>query len=167
MTFQRGLFQIPMFARAYPAKLLGAAAGGACLVFALPPFSILPLAILAFACLSLILQSASPLRALGIGFLFGLGQFVPGLFWITESFQVEAERFGWMALPAVIGLSSLLSAFPALACAFAARMVQSGLPPALSPAQRTVAYAANGLAPETAEHLDLASAENRILRQRA
>lgn len=123
MAFQQGHFQVPVLAHGYPAKLLGAAATGACLVLALPPFSILPLAILAFSSLALILQSTPPMRALGIGFLFGLGQFVTGLFWITESFQVEVERFGWMALPAVIGLSSLLSAFPALACAFAARMV--------------------------------------------
>lgn len=72
--------------------------------------------------------------------MFGLGQFVPGLFWITESFQVEAERFGWMAPPAVIGLSSLLSVFPALSCALAARMVQSGLPLALSLATCWMAF---------------------------
>ena len=140
MAFQQGHFQVPVLAHGYPAKLLGAAATGACLVLALPPFSILPLAILAFSSLALILQSTPPMRALGIGFLFGLGQFVTGLFWITESFQVEVERFGWMALPAVIGLSSLLSAFPALACAFAARMVQSGLPPALSLATCWMAF---------------------------
>lgn len=117
---------------AFAPKLLGAAAAGMSLVLAFPPFSALPLAIVAVAVLSLLLQSARPLPAFGIGLLFGLGQFVPGLFWITESFQVEADRFGWMALPAVIGLSSLLSVFPALACALAARMVQSGLPSALS-----------------------------------
>ena len=68
----------------------------------------------------------------GLDTMFGLGQFVPGLFWITESFQVEADRFGWLALPAVFGLAGLLSAFPALACVVAARMARSGLPPALS-----------------------------------
>ncbi len=46
-----------------------------------------------------------------IGFAFGLGQFVPGLFWITESFQVEADRFGGLALPAVLGCG-LISAGP-------------------------------------------------------
>jgi apolipoprotein N-acyltransferase len=140
VTDQQGYFQFSTVIRTFPATLLGAAAAGACLVLALPPFSILPLAIIAFSAFALLLQSAPPLRALGIGFLFGLGQFVPGLFWITESFQVEAQRFGWIALPAVIGLSSLLSVFPALACAFAARMVQSGLPPALSLATCWMAF---------------------------
>jgi apolipoprotein N-acyltransferase len=61
-----------------------------------------------------------------------LGQFVPGLFWITESFQVEADRFGWLALPAVFGLAALLAVFPAFACALAARMARAGLPLSLS-----------------------------------
>ena len=114
-----------------PAKLGIAVAAGACLVLALPPYSILPLALVAFAALALLLRGATSLRGLGLGYMFGLGQFVPGLFWITESFQVEADRFGWLALPAVFGLAGLLSAFPALACAAAARMARSGLPPAL------------------------------------
>ena len=107
-------------------------AAGACLVLALPPYSILPLALVAFVALALVLRGASSLRAFGLGYMFGLGQFVLGLFWITESFQVEADRFGWLALPAVFALAGLLSAFPALACAVAARMARSGLPPALS-----------------------------------
>lgn len=67
-----------------------------------------------------------------IGFAFGLGQFVPGLFWITESFQVEADRFGWLALPSVLGLAAVLSVFPALACALAVQLERAGLPSALS-----------------------------------
>jgi apolipoprotein N-acyltransferase len=107
-------------------------AAGACLVLALPPYSILPLALVAFVALARALRGASALGAFWLGYMFGLGQFVPGLFWITESFQVEADRFGWLALPAVFGLAGLLSAFPALACAIAARVARSGLPPALS-----------------------------------
>jgi apolipoprotein N-acyltransferase len=107
-------------------------AAGAALVMALPPYSILPLALIAFAVLVTLLRGASWPVALRLGYLFGLGQFVPGLFWITESFQVEADRFGWLALPAVFGLAALLAVFPALACAFAARMTRVGLPLALS-----------------------------------
>ena len=107
-------------------------AAGACLVLALPPCSILPLAFVAFVALARALRGASALGAFWLGYMFGLGQFAPGLFWITESFEVEADRFGWLALPAVFGLAGLLSAFPALACAIAARVARSGLPPALS-----------------------------------
>ena len=105
---------------------------GAVFVLALPPFSLLPFALLSFAALSLLLRGATGTSSILIGFVFGLGQFVPGLFWITESFQVEADRFGTLALPAVLGLAAVLSVFPALACALAARLEHAGLPPALS-----------------------------------
>lgn len=105
---------------------------GAVFVLALPPFSLLPFALLSFAALSLLLRGATGTSSMLIGFAFGLGQFVPGLFWITESFQVEVDRFGWLALPSVLGLAAVLSVFPALACALAARLERAGLPPALS-----------------------------------
>lgn len=114
------------------AGLVSSVLAGACIVFALPPYSILPLGMVAFAVLSLLLRDAAPMRALGLGYLFGLGQFVPGLFWVTESFQVDADRFGWLALPAVLGLAAVLSVFPALACTLSARMARAGLSPALS-----------------------------------
>ena len=114
------------------AGLVSSVLAGACIVFALPPYSILPLALIAFAVLAVLVRSASGFFAFGLGYFFGLGQFVPGMYWITESFQVEADRFGWLALPAVFGLSALLSVFPALACALAARMARAGLPLSLS-----------------------------------
>ena len=109
-----------------------ALAAGAALVLALPPYSILPFALIAFAVLAIMLHGTPWPVAFRLGYLFGLGQFIPGLFWITESFQVEADRFGWLALPAVLGLAALLAVFPAAACALAARMARAGLPLALS-----------------------------------
>ncbi len=94
---------------------------GAGLVLALSPFSLLPVAFASFAILTLLLRCASPRRAVGLGYLFGLGQVVPGLFWITESFHFEADRFGWMALPAIVGLAGFLSVFPAFDCWVTAR----------------------------------------------
>ncbi len=113
---------------------------GAGFVLALPPFSLLPFAFASFAMLAVLLRHASARGALGLGYLFGLGQFVPGLFWITESFQVEADRFGWMALPAVVGLASFLSVFPAFACWLAVRATRYGLPAALSLASSWAAF---------------------------
>ncbi len=54
-----------------------------------------------------------------LGWLFGLGHFAVGLSWIAESFQVDAERFGGLAVPAISGLVSFLALFPALACGVA------------------------------------------------
>ena len=56
-------------------------------------------------------------RALLVGWLFGVGHFVVGLRWIAESFEVDAQRFGALSIPAVLGLSMYLACFPALACA--------------------------------------------------
>lgn len=109
-----------------------AVTAGALFVFALQPYSLLPLALIAFALLAVLVRGASGFFAFGLGYFFGLGQFVTGLFWITESFQVEADRFGSLALPAVFGLSALLSVFPAIACALTARIERAGLPLALS-----------------------------------
>lgn len=114
------------------AALILATTAGIGVTFALPPYSLFPFAVLAFALITILLRGKSPLDALCLGYVFGLGQFVPGLFWITESFQIDAEQFGSLAVPAVIGLSALLSVFPALACAIAARMERAGLPLALS-----------------------------------
>lgn len=126
-------FQVAIsFGNLKVAKAAIAFAAGFWLVLALSPYSALPLGLSAFGILALLIEGATARQAMIAGYLFGLGQFIPGLFWITESFQVEADRFGWLALPAVFGLSALLSVFPALACAAAARMARARLPLALS-----------------------------------
>jgi apolipoprotein N-acyltransferase len=107
--------------RGVPALPLAFAAGAAA-VLALPPFSVLPAAPLAFGALFLLVSGVGTSRAFALGWVFGLGHFAFGLSWIAESFTVEAERYGWMAVPAIVGLSALLALFPALACAAFARL---------------------------------------------
>ena len=113
--------------RCVPALPLAFAAGAAA-VLALPPFSMLPAAPLAFGALFLLVSGAGTSRAFALGWVFGLGHFAFGLSWIAESFTVDAERYGWMAIPAVAGLSALLALFPALACAGFARLRVVGAP---------------------------------------
>lgn len=84
---------------------------GALTVLALPPFSLPPFLVLGLGGHFLLLQGASPRLAGLIGWSFGLGFFVAGTHWIAESFYVEADRFGWMAVPAVGGLSAFLALF--------------------------------------------------------
>jgi apolipoprotein N-acyltransferase len=43
------------------------------------------------------------LRAAGIGWWFGFGYFLLGLFWIGEAFLVEADKFAWLLPVAVTG----------------------------------------------------------------
>lgn len=93
---------------------------GVTAVLALPPYSLLPIAPVAFGALFWLVRDCRPLGAILLGWFFGLGFFAAGLSWIMESFQVDADRFGALALPAVAGLSAFLAVFPALACGFLA-----------------------------------------------
>src|SRR5919197_57892 len=66
-------------------------------------------------------------RAGAIGWWFGFGYFVAGLFWVGEAFLVEAEKFAW-ALPfAVTAFPAGLALFYALATAGAALAWRPGL----------------------------------------
>lgn len=88
---------------------------GVSVVFALPPFStpfVLPIG---FGGLLYLTANKGRTRAFLTGWAFGFGFFLFGLSWIAESFFVDAERFGWMAAPAVIGLAGALALFPAAA----------------------------------------------------
>ncbi|WGF91108.1 apolipoprotein N-acyltransferase [Marinivivus vitaminiproducens] len=105
---------------------LAAAGCGALAALALAPYHWLPFLFVAFAGLLALLQRAPGWRGAAlIGWLFGLGHFLAGLSWIAESFYVDAERFGALAIPAVLGLSALLALFPAAACG-AAKALSGG-----------------------------------------
>ncbi len=53
------------------------------------------------------------------GFWFGLGYFVPGLYWTGNAFLVDAPTFAWLMPFAVLGLPAYLALFPALGFALA------------------------------------------------
>ncbi len=57
--------------------------------------------------------------AAAIGWWFGFGYFLGGLYWIGEAFLVEAETFGWLLPFAVTGLPAGLALFTAAAFAAA------------------------------------------------
>ena len=94
---------------------LGALILGALAALTLPPFHIYPL-LLAFAGLVDLLRRTERRRqALAIGWCFGFAHFVLGLYWIGIAFFTDAERFGALAVPAVLLLCACLACFPALA----------------------------------------------------
>ncbi|SFQ24123.1 Apolipoprotein N-acyltransferase [Tranquillimonas alkanivorans] len=117
-----------------PLRTLLAAAAGALSVLAIPPFSLLFVVPLAFSTLFVMVQGISAWRALLVGWSFGLGQFGFGISWIAESFYVDAERFGVLAIPSVAGLAAVLALFPGLAVALFAQFkrLTSGRPLASS-----------------------------------
>src|SRR5262245_16737061 len=89
---------------------------GACATAALPPVHILPLVIVAFTGFAWLIEGAErPRSALIIGWCFGLGFFVTGLYWITFALLVDAAQFGWLVPFAVLGLSAYFAIYPAIA----------------------------------------------------
>ncbi len=109
---ERGPAKLPVLARGVIAVFAGAA-----LVAALPPYSQWWSASLSLSALLLLVHGRSPAVAFAIGCAFGLGFFGVGVSWIGESFQVDAERFGALAVPAVATLSAILATFIGAACA--------------------------------------------------
>ncbi len=99
-----------------------ACALGAVAAVALPPGHALPLLLVSFTGLVwLIHASRSPWRAALAGWWFGFGHFLVGIYWIGAAFMTDPSRFGWLMVPAVLGLSAFFALFPALA-AFAVRL---------------------------------------------
>lgn len=102
-----------------------AVAAGGLLAFALAPFHVLWLVPL---CLGVVgyqlLQVSSIRRGALFGWLLGTAYFSVGMIWIYEPFQVDADRYAWMAPFAVVGLAGGLALFWALAFGVAVRFGQ-------------------------------------------
>jgi apolipoprotein N-acyltransferase len=89
---------------------------------AFAPLNIWPLMIIAFAILvALIDASATPRRAAAIGWWFGFGQMLVGLYWIAISWQYQANMPVLLGAIAVGLLSAGLALFAALSCGIAKR----------------------------------------------
>jgi len=96
---------------------------GALLSLALAPWHHLwgvPLAVSGAAWLYLRCRGARP--AALIGWALGLGYFTFGLSWIIEPFQIDAERYAWMAPFALIFLAAGLALFWGAAFGLAAKL---------------------------------------------
>jgi apolipoprotein N-acyltransferase len=89
---------------------------GALLAAALPPIDVMPLIFVAFAGLLWLDEgSAGHWASARLGYVFGLGFFVAGLYWVAAALFVDIASF-WWALPfAVLGLPAFLAVWPAAA----------------------------------------------------
>ena len=112
-------------------------AAGAVSVLAMAPFFAWPVLWITLPTLVWLIDGAScaddrhaarwyrrpEIAAAEIGWWFGFGYFVPGLFWIGEAFLVEAETFAVLLPFAVTLLPAGLALFYAAAAAIAARLL--------------------------------------------
>jgi apolipoprotein N-acyltransferase len=92
---------------------------------ALPPFDIWPVPFLTFPIVVWLLDGAGSGRFGGLvsagslGWWFGFGYFLAGLYWIGNAFLVDAKTFGWLLPFAVIALPAGLAFFTAAGFALA------------------------------------------------
>ncbi|MGD9614136.1 MAG: apolipoprotein N-acyltransferase [Alphaproteobacteria bacterium] len=112
---------------------------GVLLAAALPPIDLTPLIFVAFPGLLWLDEGSADARASSrLGYVFGLGFFAAGLYWIAAALFVDIARF-WWALPfAVLGLPAFLALFSAAVLgltAYATRRLR------LAPAARICLFA--------------------------
>jgi apolipoprotein N-acyltransferase len=91
---------------------------GALLAGAMPPVDLTPLVFVALpGLLWLDDGSDSPWASARLGYVFGLGFFVAGLYWIAGALFVDIARFWWAVPFAVLGVPAVLALFPAASLA--------------------------------------------------
>jgi apolipoprotein N-acyltransferase len=87
-------------------------AAGLVSAFAFRPLGIWPLMPVAFAVLlELLWRAPTVRRAMWLGWLFAVGQFILGLNWIATAFTFQAAMPAWLGWLAVVLLSFYLAAF--------------------------------------------------------
>jgi apolipoprotein N-acyltransferase len=87
---------------------------GALLVLAFAPFNVFPFAVLAPAGLLWLWQGVSPKRAFWLGYLFGLGLFTVGVYWIYISIHLYGNVAPPLALFITAGMMAILACYPGL-----------------------------------------------------
>ena len=100
-------------------RFLLAFLAGAVTVLALPPFNALPVGWLTIPVLIWMIDGSAGAGKTGmfrrmrpafaIGWWFGFGYFIAGLWWLGASFLVEADLFGWLMPFAVLALPAGLA----------------------------------------------------------
>ena len=109
--------------RAIIALLAGAASA-----LALAPFNAWPILFVTFPVMVWLVDGSAAGRRSGawsaalVGWCFGFGYFVAGLYWIGYAFLVDAKTFGWLLPVAVAGLPAYLALYTGLGLA-AARLI--------------------------------------------
>lgn len=86
------------------------------------PIDAWPLTLAGFAALLLLIPVATGLRnALALGWWFGVGHMLAGLYWIAQAFNFQDNMPAWAGWVAVVLLSMLMAIYPAAATGIAWR----------------------------------------------
>jgi apolipoprotein N-acyltransferase len=102
--------------------LLAAFGLGLLSALALPPLYIVPVLLLAVPGLLALLDGAKSWKRAGVlGFAWGMGHHMAGLYWISHALLTDPWRWGWLVPVAVPGLAVPLALYVALATMLAWR----------------------------------------------
>ncbi len=104
---------------------------GAASVLALPPYGFFPVLLISLPAVIWLLDGTYDLtetrkgprtrRGFAIGWWFGFGYFLAGLWWIGSAFLVDGPRFAWMLPLVIMAMPAGLALFHGVALALAAR----------------------------------------------
>jgi apolipoprotein N-acyltransferase len=106
-------------------RILIAFLAGAASALALPPINAWPVPFITFPILVWLVDGAAAGRLGGVpaaatvGWWFGFGYFLAGLYWVGHAFLVDAQTFGWLLPFAVIALPAGMAVYTALGLALA------------------------------------------------
>ena len=108
-------------------RLLLAVVSGALGALALPPFGLFPVLAVSFPVLILLIDGCGTARsrpgslvsAFGLGWCYGFGYHLAGLWWIGSAFLVEADRFAVFLPFAVLAMPAGLAIFTGIGVAVA------------------------------------------------
>ena len=104
---------------------------GALSVLAMAPFNAWPVLFITLPMLVWLIDGAGRswngiIAAADIGWWFGFGYFLAGLYWLGYAFLVDAATFGWLLPFAVFGLPAVLAIYTALGVVLAWLLWQRG-----------------------------------------
>ncbi|MBM3580078.1 MAG: apolipoprotein N-acyltransferase [Alphaproteobacteria bacterium] len=96
-------------------RVLVALLAGAFANLAFAPFYFFPAALISFSIFYFLLGLARKKKEIfWLGFSFGFGHFLAGIYWIAESLLVDAAQFGWLIPFALTIIPSILALYVAL-----------------------------------------------------
>lgn len=112
-------------------RSLAAFCAGLVSASAFAPFNVFPALLVAYAVLVLLIDGASreksPVRAAAlVGWCFGFGQFLAGLYWVGYAFTVDPAAHAWQIPFVAVLLPGGLAIYTALACGICARVWPAG-----------------------------------------
>jgi len=101
---------------------------GVAATLTLPPFFIFPLIVVAYGGLYYLLQSSpSARRSFWIGWWWGWGFYITGLYWFCIALLTDPDKFAWLIPFALFALTGVIAIYSGIACLIYHRLRVKGV----------------------------------------